>query len=413
MTWTQSLTIIILLLGFMLTKNPEAFSIKNSFSSLTLTSTCSQQVQRRSFRTLLSQTNKGTSLDIPESYPIARKKLIKKARQLDPTLNTKKSGSYSTVGWSNRLGTVLTPASIPGVYTACRPFYWNKIDVGCRMTVIELQSKSQSNNKDDENVIKPDLFIHSPVALDGKLMEAINKLGNVKHVVSPNYEHVKYAKVWGETYENAYMWACPGMMEREPEVRWTGEIPYGARPPEYPMTDTSKNSELETVEGMWNWNEIQPLHVDVEFNPFTSKPFFNEVVFYHKSSKTLLTTDTYWNYPKSDGVTNSNYEDIPNNIQRSADDDGFTFDWELAPSVEKIPFGTRLWKIGMDKLFRPFYLNLMIKNDKKSDFQKIAKFVSGLGDSCWDVETVIPAHGDVVRGSKFVRNVLKDHFNIQ
>eukprot|EP00979_Chaetoceros_neogracilis_P011530 scaffold2895_cov279-Chaetoceros_neogracile.AAC.3 len=328
---------------------------------------------------------------IPESYPVVRKKLIQRARELDPNLQAGKStGSYSNIGWSNRLGTVLTPAAIPGVYTACRPFLWNDIDVGCRMTVIELTSQTNG---------KPDLFIHSPVLLDNPLREAIEKLGTVKHIISPNYEHLKFAKMWADGFPEANMWACPGLMERE-AGRWTGEIPYRARPASYPGNNPSP------VEGMWDWNEVQPLHFDTEVNPFTNKPFFNEVVFFHAPSKTLMATDTYWNYPKSDGVTNSNYQDMKN---FESDDFGA---WELAPSLDRIPLGSRLWKKGMDKLFRPFYMNLMVKNDKKEEFRKLTSFVCGIGEKSWDVETVIPAHGDVVRGSNLPKDVLKQHFNL-
>lgn len=330
--------------------------------------------------------------NIPEQYPLARKKLIQKAREIDPNLEKNTSGSYSDVGWSNRLGTVITPAAIPGVYTACRPFYWNKIDVGCRMTIIELSTSSDGS--------KPDLFIHSPVNLDRPLIEAVDKLGTVKHVVSPNYEHVKYAKVWQKVYDDANFWACPGMIEREPDVKWTGEIPYSTRPLAYGSTNPP-----EQVEGMWDWDEIQPLHFDTEVNPFTNRPFFNEVVFFHTPSKTLLMTDTYWNYPGSDGVTNSNYD----SMEQQLEDYG---PWELAPNVENIPIGSRLWKVGMDKLFRPFYLNLMVKNEKQDDFQKITSFISGLSADGWDAETMIPAHGDIVRGSGLIKSVLKEHFNL-
>lgn len=334
-----------------------------------------------------------TKSEIPETYPLVRKKLIQKAREIDPSLKEGNlTGFYSSTGWSNRLGTVLTPVAIPGVYTACRPFLWNKIDVGCRMTVIELSTQTNG---------KPDLFIHSPVLLDNQLKEAIEKLGVVKHVISPNYEHVKFASMWSQAFPEANMWACPGMMEREPG-RWTGEIPFSARPSSYP----SEGQPTTPIEGMWDWDEIQPLHFDVEVNPFTNKPFFNEVVFYHTPSKTLLMTDTYWNYPKNDGVTNSNYQDFK---EFQGNDFG---SWELAPSVENIPFGSQLWKQGMDKVYRPFYLNFMIKNDKRDEFRKIASFICGEGDNAWDVETIIPAHGDVVRGSSLTKSVLKKHFNL-
>ena len=37
------------------------------------------------------------------------------------------------------------------------------------------------------------LWVHSPVQLDDTLAAALDELGDVKHIVSPNYEHVKYA----------------------------------------------------------------------------------------------------------------------------------------------------------------------------------------------------------------------------
>jgi hypothetical protein len=72
-----------------------------------------------------------------------RQELIEKAKGLDMALaNGKSTGSYAKVSWSNRVGSVLTPAAIPGVYMADRPFIWNSIDVGGRMAVIQLSSSS-------------------------------------------------------------------------------------------------------------------------------------------------------------------------------------------------------------------------------------------------------------------------------
>jgi len=68
----------------------------------------------------------------------------------------------------------------------------------------------------------------------------------------------------------------------------------------------------------------------------------------------------------------------------------------------------------MDKLFRPFYLNLMVKDKKRDDFREIATYISGLESSSpsWDIETVIPAHGDIVRGNTFTKEVLRGHFDL-
>jgi hypothetical protein len=305
----------------------------------------------------------GLSTGIPNLFPTStRQALLQKAEELGQT-----RGCYSAVGWSNRLGSVLTPAA-PSVYTADRPFFWNKIDVGCRMTVIELPVEGSS---------VPDLWVHSPVFLDGPLQALLQKIGNVRYVVSPNYEHVKFASQWAMAYPDAEMWACPGMMRREPETRWTKEIPTGARCDEL-------------------WPGIQALHSNCEVNPFTGKPFFNEVVFYHISTKTLLTTDLYWNYPAFDGITNSNLESS-----------GATGPWELAPAVDSIPLGSKLWKVGMDQVFRPFYNNLMVQD--KEAYQDIVTTMLFK----WDVETLIPAHGDLMRGNAVIQQVLKAHFGVQ
>lgn len=122
------------------------------------------------------------------------------------------------------------------------------------------------------------------------------------------------------------MWGCPGLSERMPEIQWKGEIPAGYRPKDWKGKITSTDPE-----GIWDTDTLQPLHIDVEKNPFTGRPFFNEVIFWHKPSKTLLTTDLFWNYPAS-GTPNSEF--------------GRDDSWELAPKVDSIPIGSKLWKFG-------------------------------------------------------------------
>ena len=301
----------------------------------------------------------------PMNFPVSiRAMLIENAKALDANLaGGNSTGSYTPSGWSNRLGTALTPASIPGVYTADRPFYWNNIDVGSRMTVVQLDGG--------------DLWVHSPVALDKPLQEALDKLGRVKYVVSPNYEHVKFAPQWYKAYPDAFMWACPGLTERMPEIKWEGEIP--AR-----ITGSCGDS----LDNCWDFGVIAPLHLDMEVNPFTGKPFFNEIIFYHAPSKTLMATDLYWNYPTPDGVPNSHLGGV---------------EWELAPKVNSIPFASRLWKNGMDRIYLPFFKNLMV-NDR-SRYDEIVSVILGV----WDIDTIIPAHGDIIRGKELIRSVLSKH----
>jgi len=322
---------------------------------------------------VLSSSSTVSAFDPPAVFPVStRKALQEKAQQINP------KDQYSTAGWSNRAATVLTPQYLnPGVYTADRPFMWNTIDVGCRSTIIELPSSSTSS--------LPDLWIHSPVTLDGPMQKALQSVGKVKYVVSPNYEHVKFAPQWFQAYPDSELWACPGLPERLPEVYWKGEVPYGYRP-----KDWQGQKKTSRTLG-WDTDVIDALHIDVEINPFTGKPFFNEVIYYHKPSKTLMTTDLFWNYP-ADTVPNSEF--------------GRDDSWELAPVVDRVPFRSRLWKVGMDKIFTPFYNNFMVQD--KDAYKEIANHIINV----WDVEMVIPAHGDILRGKEFIKVVLKKHFEL-
>jgi hypothetical protein len=314
-----------------------------------------------------------------------RQALTEKAKTINP------AEQYQATGWSNRAANVLTPVYLSddgaNVYTGDRPFYWNNIDVSCRMTVIELPPSAAKRDDPTE------LWVHSPVAPDGPMILSLEKLGGtVAHVVSPNYEHLKFAPAFAKSFPDASFWGCPGLAERLPDIPWTGEIPAGYRPAGF-MGAATEHPVLSAANKLW-WDRdvIQMLHVDVEVNPATGKPFFNEVIYFHTPSKTLMVTDLWWNYPAST-VPNSQY--------------GRNDAWELAPVVSEVPLGSRLWKAGMDKVYAPFYSNLMVQ-DKKA-YKDIANHIVNV----WQPEIVIPAHGDILRGKDFIRSVLSKHFDLE
>ena len=56
---------------------------------------------------------------------------------------------------------------------------WFGIDVNGRGAVVRLSDGS--------------LWVHSPVNLDPELKAAVDALGAVKHIVTPNFEHNKFA----------------------------------------------------------------------------------------------------------------------------------------------------------------------------------------------------------------------------
>lgn len=233
------------------------------------------------------------------------------------------------------------------------------------------------------------LFVHSPVEWTPTLGKALEKLGgDVKHIVSPNYEHLKYATQWHEQYPEAFMYACPGLPDRMKNVKWKFEL-----------SSQAPNSLLE--------NGIESVYFDCEINPFTGKPFFNEVVFYHKKSRTLMMSDVFWNYPST---SLPNYIDVDDRRHET----GYQhfcpkvstsrLPEERLPAVP-VPLGTSLWKAGMDRVYWPFYKRFMVGSTRRPRYLRaVEKLLE------WSVEVVAPCHGDVIKGRQLCAHVLQNHF---
>jgi hypothetical protein len=208
--------------------------------------------------------------------------------------------------WSNRLGLALTPVTT-GVWAAERPFLWNGIDVGGRSAIVRMNDGG--------------LLVHSPVAWDDELASAVAGIGgDVKYIVSPNYEHLKYAKQYAETFPSARMYGCPGLGARLPDINWRAEL------------SDQCPAELE--------DSIDTSCFDCEQNPFTGKPFFNEVVLFHKKSKTLICSDAFWNYP--DGKL-PNYFGV-SGTGRLHECSKVPLPYKEFPPIKR-PLGTILWKV--------------------------------------------------------------------
>lgn len=234
--------------------------------------------------------------------------------------------------WSNPTGQPLAEVVGGKVWAAERPIYppllLGAVDVGARAGVVRLADGG--------------LWVHSPVPLDGVLRPAVDALGPVRHVVSPNYEHTMYAQEWIEAYPECVAYACPGLMQKQQATRYAREVGAGgaAPPPE------------------WG-GEFDLLWLDYEQNPFNRKPFFNEVVFCHKPSRVLFVADLFWNYPS-----------------------------------DNTPLPTRAWKFGMDVVYKPFYKSVMI-SERRRFREQLDRILS------WEWDCIVPCHGDVVpRGGK-------------
>ena len=258
--------------------------------------------------------------------------------------------------WSNPQGSVLTPVH-DDVWLIERPFYprlpgLTGTDVGCKSVVVRLPDGT--------------LWVHAPVGLDDALRSALAELGPVRHIVTPNTEHQKFAPAWIIEYPLAMSWACPSLREKKPEVGWRSSLDE--------LLDASNG--LTSVSPPSAWGGVLQLCWIKDKVPLSlGVPFFNEVVFCHTPSQTLIVTDLWWNYPGS-------REDVEG---RAAD----------------VPLSTRLWKGGMDKIYRPVYNTLMRTPTCAQSYDTILSWV-------WDY--IAPCHGEPVATDG--KRVLREHLSL-
>jgi len=79
-------------------------------------------------------------------------------------------------------------------------------------------------------------WVWSPIALDPELERAVESIGPVRHIVSPNKIHHLFMKEWTARWPEARLYASPGLAKRrrdlhfhaelgdEPDPAWAAEI---------------------------------------------------------------------------------------------------------------------------------------------------------------------------------------------
>jgi hypothetical protein len=108
------------------------------------------------------------------------------------------------------------------------------------------------------------LWVHSPIALDDALAAEVDALGPVHHLVSPNKLHHIYLGDWAERWPDARMYASPGLARKRKDLQFAAEL--GDRPePE--------------------WADA------IDQVIFHGSFALLEVVFFHRTSRTLIVTD--------------------------------------------------------------------------------------------------------------------------
>ncbi len=140
------------------------------------------------------------------------------------------------------------------VWTASRPLRFFGVELGTRMTVVRLGGGG--------------LFVHSPVALDEPTREAIDALGPVTAIVAPCLFHHLYVGEWSRAYPSASVSACPGLDRKRKDVAWSRVLG------DEPAAEWSG-----TLEQVF----------------FGAIPMQNEIVFFHRKTRTLISSDIIFN----------------------------------------------------------------------------------------------------------------------
>ena len=142
----------------------------------------------------------------------------------------------------------------PNLWVAERPLKLAIGDIGTRMTVIRLADGG--------------LWLHSPVRLDAATRAALEALGPVRAVVAPSKVHHFFVDDYLAAYPEACAYAAPGLAEKRRDLSF-----YAVLGDDAPAA----------------WAG------DIEQHLFRGAPYINEVVFFHRSTRTLVLTDLAFN----------------------------------------------------------------------------------------------------------------------
>lgn len=114
------------------------------------------------------------------------------------------------------------------------------------------------------------LWIWSPVGLTEGLRAEVDALGPVRFLVSPNKFHHLSLSDWQDAYPEAQVVAAPGLEAKRPDLRIDHVLEAGPAP----------------------WGD------EIEQVLFTGNPLFEEAVFFHRSSGTVIFCDILQRIPE-------------------------------------------------------------------------------------------------------------------
>ncbi len=148
-----------------------------------------------------------------------------------------------------------------GLWTFHQPLPLPGAELGTRMTVVRLEGGG--------------LLVHSPIRLTPELDRKLASLGDVRHVLVPNFDHYLFVPDFKRRYPMARFHATPGVDRKLPEVRFDSLL----RPPAVLPIG-------ETLDQAW----------------FRSNNELQELILLHRATRTLITADLAFNIQSTTGL---------------------------------------------------------------------------------------------------------------
>jgi hypothetical protein len=136
------------------------------------------------------------------------------------------------------------------LWTAQIPLRFYGIEMGTRMTICRLHNG--------------DLWVHSPIRPDEALRQQIDALGTVRFIVAPNKLHHLFMLDFLACYPNARVFGSPDLPSKRPDIPFDGVLGDQSEP---------------------GWA------ADLDQVPIRGNIYLDEVVFFHRNSRTLILAD--------------------------------------------------------------------------------------------------------------------------
>ena len=113
------------------------------------------------------------------------------------------------------------------------------------------------------------LWLHSPVQLSERVRREVVALGEVRYLIAPNKLHHLFIRQWLQAFPAARAYAAPGLEAKRPDIAFAKRLADHAEPA---------------------WAS------EIEQSLFSGSALMQEVVFFHKPSKTLIVADLIENF---------------------------------------------------------------------------------------------------------------------